>query len=112
MGSKGLWRHVEGTAVELKPYTLVYGVPVLSDGKTPATKDQIELRETRIMDFDKREYLVQYIILLTTSTCLSVKIKDLKTAKEMWEIVKGDATTKKHPLPARCGGSTHQHEAE
>jgi hypothetical protein len=33
MGSKGLWRHVEGTAVELKPYALVNDVPVLSDKK-------------------------------------------------------------------------------
>ena len=28
-----------------------------------------------------------------TSTCLSTKIKDLKTAKEMWDQVKSDATT-------------------
>ena len=28
-----------------------------------------------------------------TLTCLGAKIKDLKTAKEMWEIVKGDART-------------------
>jgi hypothetical protein len=94
MGSKGLWRHVEGTAVEPKPYALVNGVPVLSDGKTPATEDQIESRETRIMDFDKREYLAQHVILSTTSTRLGAKIKDLKTATEMWEIVKGDTTTK------------------
>ena len=46
MGSKGLWRHVEGTAVVPKPYTLVNGVSVISDGKTPVTEEQIEARET------------------------------------------------------------------
>ena len=94
MGSKGLWRHVEGTAVTPAPYALVNGIPVLSDGKTQATEEQIESKESQIMDFDKREYLVQHVILSTTSMRLSAKIKDLKTAKEMWDLVKADATTK------------------
>ena len=94
MGSKGLWRHVEGNVVAPKPYTVVVGVPVTSDGKTPATEEQIEARETRIIDFEKREYLMQHVILSTTSTRLGMKIKHLKTAKEMWDIVKSDATTK------------------
>ena len=34
MGSKGLWRHVEGLAVAPKPYIIVDKIPVLSDGKT------------------------------------------------------------------------------
>ena len=34
------------------------------------------------------------VILSTTSTRLGAKIKDIKTAKEMWDIVKSDATTK------------------
>src|ERR1700677_1726394 len=42
----------------------------------------------------KCEYLVQHVILSTTSTCLGVKIKDLKMAKEMWDIVKSDAMMK------------------
>ena len=94
MGSKGLWRHVEGKAVAPKPYTLVNNIPVLSDGKTPATEEQIEAREMRIIKFEKREYLAQHVILSTTSTCLSAKIKDMKTAQEMWDTVKADATTK------------------
>jgi hypothetical protein len=94
MGSKGLWRHVEGNAVVPKPYAVVNGVPVISDGKTPATEEQIEAREMRIVDFEKREYLAQHVILSTTSIRLGAKIKDLKTAKEMWDIVKSDATTK------------------
>jgi len=46
------------------------------------------------MDFDKREYIAQHVILSTTSMHLGTKIKDLKTAKEMWDLVKADATTK------------------
>ena len=94
MGSKGLWRHVEGTAVAPKPYILANGIPVLSDGKTPASEEQLETKEIRIAEFEKREYLAQHIILSTTSVHLGGQIKDQNTAKEMWGMVKADATTK------------------
>ena len=68
MGSKGLWRHAEGTAIAPKLYTLDAGIPVLADGKTPALEEQIEARETKIVDYDKWEYLAQHVILSTTST--------------------------------------------
>ena len=55
MGSKRLWRHVEGTTTELKLHVLDARTPVLVDGKTPATEDQIEVKETIIMDYDKWE---------------------------------------------------------
>ena len=42
MGAKGLWIHIEGKATVPKLYVLVNGIHVLSDGKTPATDDQIE----------------------------------------------------------------------
>ena len=93
LGSKGLWRHVEGTAIAPKPYALVAGVPVLADGTTQAMEDQIEAREMKIIDYDKCEYLAQHVILSTTSTCLSNKIKNLKTSHDMWDVVKADATT-------------------
>jgi len=70
MGSKGLWRHVLGTAVAPRPYMLLNGVHVLSDGKTGATEEQIETQEVRITDFEKREHLAQHITLSTTSTLL------------------------------------------
>ena len=94
MGSKGLWRHVEGLAVAPKLYVVADKIPVLSDGKTPATEEQLEAKEIRMIEFEKKEYLAQHIILLTTSIHLGVKIKDLDTAKAMWKIVKADATTK------------------
>ena len=94
LGAKGLWRHVMGTAVEPKPYHMIAGVPTMSDGKTPVPEEQVEAREAKIQEFDKREYLAQHVILSTTSTRLGAKIINLKTAKDMWETVKADATTK------------------
>ena len=61
LGLKGLWRLVEGTAIAPKLYVLVARVPVLEDGTTQATEDQIEARETKIIDYDKREYLAQHV---------------------------------------------------
>ena len=92
MGSKGLWRHIEGTTIVPKLYVLVTGVPVLLDGKTPAMEEQVEAKETKIMDYDKCEYLAQHIILSTTSTHLGAKIKNLKFMHKMWDAVKADAT--------------------
>ena len=94
LGSKGLWRHVEGTAIAPKPYALVAGVPVLTDGMTQAMEDQIKAREMKIIDYDKCEYLAQHVILSMTSTRLSNKIKNLKTLHDMWDVVKADAMTK------------------
>ena len=94
LGAKGLWRHVLGTAIAPKPYALASGVPVLPDGRTPATEEQIESKESRIADFERKEYLAQHVILSTTSTRLGVKIKSLKSAKEMWDVVVMDVTTK------------------
>src|SRR5882762_2129754 len=94
MGAKALWRHVEGTAVAPKPYTEKNGVLLLADGNTPATDEQIEAKESKIIEFEKRGYLAQHILLSTTSPRLGAKIKDLATADEMWKIVKDDATNK------------------
>ena len=94
LGLKGLWRHVKGTAIAPKPYALVARVPILADGMTQAMEDQIEARETKIIDYDKHKYLAQHVILSTTSTHLGNKIKNLKTLHDMWDAVKVDATTK------------------
>ena len=64
------------------------------DGMTPAMEDQIEARETKIIDYDKCEYLTQHIILSTTSTHLSNKIKNLRTLHTMWDAVKVGTMTK------------------
>ena len=94
LGAKGVWRHILGTAISPKPYTLVGSVPMLADGRTPATEDQIEAREQKIDDFDRKHYLAQHVLLLTISTRLGAKIKNMKTAEEMWNAIKTDATSK------------------
>ena len=94
MGSKGLWRHVEGLAVAPKLYVVADKIPVLSNGKTLATEEQLEAKEIRMIEFEKKEYLAQHIILSTTSICLGAKIKDLDMAEAMWKMVKADTTTK------------------
>ena len=94
MGAKGIWMHAEGKASAPKPYQLLNGIAVLLDGKTPASEDQIEAKETRIINYEKREYLAQHVLLSTTSTRVGAAIKNLTTAHEMWAKVKTDATTK------------------
>ena len=65
---------------------------VPADGKTPTSEEQVKLKEAKIEDFKKKHYLTQHIILSTTSTHLSSKIKNMKTAHEMWEAVKANIT--------------------
>jgi len=95
LGAKGVWRHVEGTAAcPPRPYAIIDGEYVLSDGKTPATEDEVEAREDKIEAYERKSFLAQHIILSTTSYRLGAKIRNLNTAKEMWEVVEADATTK------------------
>src|SRR5271168_1269110 len=61
MGAKGLWRHVLGTAIAPVLYIISKGAPMLADGTTPAMEDQVEAKESRIVEFKKREYLAKHI---------------------------------------------------
>lgn len=67
---------------------------MLADGKTPATEDQLEAKESKIIEFEKREYLAHHILLSTTSIRLGMKIKGLANAEDMWTVIKDDATSK------------------
>src|SRR5271156_2069480 len=90
MGAKGLWRHVEGSATAPVPYAVSNGIPMQADGKTPAMEDQIESKESKIIEFEKRKYLARHILLSTTSTQLGTWIKGLANAEDMWRLVKED----------------------
>ena len=94
MGVKGLWRHVEGTATAPVPYAMSNGVVMLANRKMAASEDQIENKESKILEFEEREYLACHILLSTTSTRLGSKIKGLPTAEDMWKVVKDNATLK------------------
>ena len=47
MGAKALWRHVEGTALVPKLFTVKDGVHLLADLRTPASDEQIEAKESK-----------------------------------------------------------------
>ena len=47
LGAKVLWRHIVGTAIALKPYAMVARVPVLADGTTQASDDQVESKSQK-----------------------------------------------------------------
>ena len=49
MGSRGLWRHIKGVAVAPKLYVVADGIPVLADGKTAATEEQLEVKEAKMI---------------------------------------------------------------
>ena len=94
MGAKRLWRHILGSAIAPVLYAMSNGIPMLADRKTPATEDQIENKESKMVEFEKQKYLAHHIILSTTSACLGSKIKGLRTAEEMWKKVREDVTSK------------------
>jgi hypothetical protein len=79
MGAKGLWRHVEGTAIMPVLYVISNSMPMLANGKTPATEDQIETKESKIVKFEKREYLARHILMSMTLTHLATEIKGMLT---------------------------------
>ena len=54
LGAKRLWMHVQGKAVMLNPHQIINGAAVLPDGKMKATDEQIEAKETRIMEYKKK----------------------------------------------------------
>ena len=71
-----------GTATAPVPYAMSNDIPMLANGKTWATEDQIEAKESKMIEFKKRKYLAQHILLSSTSICLGSKIKALKTAED------------------------------
>ena len=93
MGAKGLLRIVAGTARKPVMYEVEDGEMVTSDGK-PVTEDQIEAREEKIEEYERKSYYAQHVILSSVSPRLGSLIKNMKSAKEMWEAVKEDSTKK------------------
>jgi gag-polypeptide of LTR copia-type/Pol polyprotein, beta-barrel domain/Zinc knuckle len=93
MGSKGLIRHVEGKAITPTPFALVDGKPMVDD-KTPATRSDIRDLEKDVDESEQKKQLTRHIILSTVSPRLMNLIKDKTEPKEMWDLVKADASPK------------------
>jgi hypothetical protein len=92
LGSKGLIRHIEGSAIKPVPLAIETGVPVSKPG-VPATESEIEARERKIDEYDQREYMAQHVIQSTVSPRLAALIRS-KSAFVMWTTIKADATDK------------------
>ena len=93
MGSKGLIPHLEGHARKPIPHPEVDGSPQASKGMD-TTEDQIDAKEKCIAEFEQKEYLAQHFITSSISLCLTQKIMKLMIAKDMWDAVTLDATSK------------------
>ena len=111
LGAKGLWRHIVGTAIVPKPYAVVAGVPLLTVGITQASDDQVELKESKIADYNKQEYLAQHIILSTTSMQLGIKLKKPKNREGNVGRSQNGCHIEEYPVYPRCRRSVVQHEA-
>jgi gag-polypeptide of LTR copia-type len=59
-----------------------------------ATEEQLEQKESKIIEFEKQKYLAHHILMSTTLTRLAMKIKGHSTAKDMWNTIKDNATSK------------------
>ena len=92
MESRGLIQHVKGTTRWPAEYLLEDSFPVIKPG-VQAMEDEIKTKECRLDEFDQWEYMAWHVIHTTVSTWLTSIIKT-KTAKEMWDAVKEDATLK------------------
>ena len=71
MGSKGLWRHIQGTAIAPKLYTMVNRIPILPDGKTEAMEEQVRRRRPASLNLTSEN------ILLNTSSSVATVATDV-----------------------------------
>ena len=72
---------------------MVNQIAIQSDGKMPATEEQIKGGKHESLIVKSRSTSIS-MLFFQQPPHLSGKIKDLKSAKEMWYAVKADATTK------------------
>src|SRR3984893_5067785 len=92
MGTRGLIRHVDGTARKPIAYPEVNGVLMKKLG-VEATDDELEEKEKRLDEYEQKEYGAQHVMLTTVSPRLATLIKS-KPANEMWTAIHNDATKK------------------
>jgi len=78
-GVKGLWRHIEGTAVTPAPYALVNGIPILSNGKNTSDRGA---NGDGVLTGCKREYIAS-MSSFHHFYHLGTKIKDLKRQRTL-----------------------------
>jgi len=95
MGAKGSTKHAEGCAMQPTPLTEVNDVLMSrADPKVAAMETEIESVEKKIDNYEQNEAHAKHIILSTTLSHLSSKMKGFATAKEMWDVVKANVSNK------------------
>ena len=108
LGEKGLWRHVVGTAIVPKPYAVGARVPVLADGITQASNDQVE---SKLWIMTKgvpcvAHYTVNYLYVAWNQA------KKPKNCKGNVGHSKNRYNVKEYPVYPRHRRSVVQHEAQ
>src|SRR5271170_875394 len=82
MRAQSLELHIDRTARRPAPYAMdAQGTPMLADGKTKASEDQVEACEKQIETYNKCQYLAKHMLLTSMSPCLSTLIMPLAMAK-------------------------------
>src|SRR5271170_759862 len=93
MGSRGLLRIVDGTAIPPVPYAIV-GNRHMLNATDVASDDQIEAKEKKLDEYDQKLHLARHILQNSVSPRLSTQIKNMTSPKDMWDAIKRDATSK------------------
>src|ERR1700722_16954224 len=82
LGSKGLLKYIEGTAVRPNMLAVEDGEFVVKPGQ-PATDEEIKAHEKKIEDFDQKEHAAQHILKSSVSPHLTALLRG-KSASEIW----------------------------
>ena len=90
LGSRGLLRHVDGTATKPMPFKVDPKGLLKPDGSV-ATDEEIDAKEARIAEYERKEYMAQHILKSTLPIRL-VALTRSKNASSIWTAIKDDAT--------------------
>src|ERR1700722_10054036 len=93
MGSRGLLRHVDGTAIAPVPYAIIAGKHMLNT-VDEASDDQVEAKEKKLDEYEQKLHLARHILQNSVSPRLYSLIKNMPSPKDMWDAIKRDATSK------------------
>ncbi|KAH8986007.1 hypothetical protein EDB92DRAFT_1802202, partial [Lactarius akahatsu] len=89
LGSKGLLRNLEGRAApKPKPPVPLPSSHTATEAK--AHKKAVEEYDALLDDWEAREYSAQQQIFSTISDSILIRIQNLKSAAEMWTVLKRD----------------------
>src|ERR1700731_2440012 len=92
IGSQGLIRHIDGKARKPIPYLLTDRIPMKTPG-IRASDDELEEKENKMDEYERKEYAAQHILLTTVSPRLAIIVKRMSVA-DTWTTIHNNATSK------------------